>query len=125
MSGFVEFTRARPGRGRRGETVTILRRGYLAFSQDAFARLGSPRYVKYLIDEDERLIGFRSCEAGDPNAHAVGTRTHSASARILLGHLGVSLDEARRYELETGDGQPPYIDLKKPGVPVTSNRRKA
>lgn len=111
------------GRRRQGETVTVSRRGYLAFSPDAFERLGSPPAVKYLIDRDERLIGFQPCKPREAHAHTVNPRTHIMSAVALLKHMGVPLDQGCRYDLESRDGLPPYIDLKKPGTLVTSNRR--
>jgi hypothetical protein len=113
-----------PAGRRRGETVTVNCRGYLSFSPDAYARLGSPQAVRYLIDKEERLIGFQPCKPREANAHLVSTGTRIASAVTLLKYMGVSHAEGRRYDLHCEDGLPPYIDLKEPGVPVTSNRRK-
>jgi hypothetical protein len=110
--------------GRRGATVTVTRRGYMSFSPEAFARLGSPQAVLYLIAKDERLIGFRPCKPRDENAHSVSGRIHSMSASALLKHMGIAHDEARRYDLQAEDGQPPHIDLKQPGKAVSSNRLK-
>lgn len=116
----------RHGKGsRHGETVTVTRRGYMSLSSGAFARLGSPQAVTYLIDKDEQLIGFRPCKPRDEDAHAVSGRGHQMSAAALLRYMGVTYDEARRYDLQVPDDLPPHIDLKQPGVPVTSNRLKA
>ena len=109
----------------RGETVTVMRRGLLSLSPDAFTRLGSPQAVRYLVSKDERLIGFQPCGPGDANAHAVSAGTRIMSAVTLLKDMGADLGQARRYDLKVQDGFPPYIDLREPGVPVTSGRRKA
>jgi hypothetical protein len=126
MSQFEFEIFGRPSQGSRGLTVTVNCRGYLSLSPDAFTRLGSPRAVRYLIDKNERVIGFQPCKPREEHAHAVSQRAYSMCAVSLLKYMGVPFSEGgRRYDLQVADGVPPYIDLKRPGVPVTSNRRKA
>lgn len=107
----------------RGESVTVHRRGHLSFSAEAYARLGSPQAVRFLIDRNERLVGFQACGPGEAYARVVNARARTVSAVAVLRFLGADLAETRRYALHVADGLPPYIDLKQPGVPVTRSRR--
>lgn len=127
MPHFEEYQRgdSYAGRKRRGETVTVQRRGLISFSEGARALLGSPAAVKFLVDRDARAIGFKACKARDKNAHAVRGKQHIVSAVTVLRHMGADLSESRRYTLKVVDGLPPYIDLDEDAPVVTSNRRKA
>lgn len=114
MPNFTVFERRQSGkRTRRGATVTVMRRGYLAFSEDAWTAVGSPAYVKFLIDtgEQNRVVGFRACGADDPDANVVKHGSRVVTAVALLKHLGHDCSVARRYTLRVKDGLPPYIDL--------------
>lgn len=102
--------------------VTITAAGAISFSVAAFEALGSPAAIVYLIDRDERLIGFRAAAVGETSAYHVNAG-RGVSARSILNAMGISYGTGRRYPLLTGDGTP-HIDLKQPGTPVTSNRRK-
>jgi hypothetical protein len=111
------------GRRRGGNTVTVHRAGVVSFSAVAMAVLGNPRAVVYLIDKDDRLLGFRAVEPGTPNASMVGGSGHTASAASVLKYMKADLSQSRRYPLVEIDGVQ-VIDLKEPGTPVTINRRK-
>jgi hypothetical protein len=127
MPHFEEYQRAdsRTGRARPGETVTVQRRGLMSFNAGAFALLGSPLAVKFLVDREAKMIGFAPCKARDKNACAVrGGRQHIISAVTMLNHMGADLSESRLYTLHVEDGLPPYIDLNEDAPVVTSNRRK-
>lgn len=113
MTNFGVFERRPAGRARPGMTVTVMRRGYLAFSEGAWAALGSPQAVQFLTDTGgrARAVGFRACEPGEPGTNLVrGNRVVTAMA--VLRHLGHDLGGAGRcYPLHLKDGLPPYIDL--------------
>jgi hypothetical protein len=123
---FVEYKRGPAGpRKRFGETVTVQRRGLMSISADALAVLGSPPAVKFLIDREAGLIGFRPCKMRDRNAHAVRGQQNLVSATAVLRRIGADLTQSRRYTLQVRDGLPPYIDLNEDAPVVTSNRRKS
>ncbi len=114
-------------RKRRGATVTVQPRGLLSFSPDAYEMLGSPKAVVFLVDRDERLIGFKplSSTRGAGNAYTVrgpGSQ-RLVSATAVLKVMGWQSSQAVRYPLAEIDGTL-CIDLKQPGQPVTSNRKK-
>jgi hypothetical protein len=113
-------------RKRPGMTVTVSGHRTMAFSEEAWAALGSPEAVKFLVDKDpgERVIGFQACKRGEPNAHAVHSGTRTVSASALLKYLRYGTGTAYRYTLRVEDGLPPYIDLSEDAPVVTSNRRK-
>ena len=127
MPHFEEYQRkdSRVSRKLPGETVTVQRRGLLSFSAGALTALGSPAAVKFLIDREARMIGFRPCSLRDKNARPVRGRQHLVSAVTVLKHLGADLSVSRRYTLKVEDGLPAYIDLNEDAPVVTSNRRKA
>jgi hypothetical protein len=123
MPRFEVYTRG-GGRGRRApQTVTITPLGRISFSASAYEALGSPAAVVYLTDRGEQLVGFRAAGREERNAFRVNPTSRTASAAMVLGHMGVALPESRRWPLLADDGTP-HIDLKQPGTVVTSNRRK-
>ncbi len=123
MPNFELYERANSRVSRRvGKSVTVQRRGQIAFSADALAELGHPKAVAFLVDRDERLLGFRPASPRTAGASVIRATGHIASAVRVLRYLNVDLSESRRYPLACEDGVH-YIDLKQPGVVVTSNRR--
>ncbi len=127
MPKFEEYERTVGSgwRKRQGPSVTVQRRGSLSFSQAAMEMLGNPGALVFLVDQDERLVGFRKAPRSARNARVVTSPfagTYTVSARALCTFLGLDLSEARRYPLAEIDGTP-CIDLKQPGAIVTSNRR--
>ncbi len=125
MPNFEVYKRTSMGaRKRHGETVTIQRRGLISFSDDAYARLGSPDAVVFLVDAKERLIGFRAARRSENRAYSVRSAQHLVSGTAVCKFMGADAEQARRYPLIYDGDVPPYIDLKQPGLIVTSNRRK-
>jgi hypothetical protein len=126
VPAFREYQRGGDGGSRkvRGKTVTVQRRGLMSLSEDAWAELGSPDTVTFLVDWDKRLIGFRPCRRNARNAIAVREPQRILSAIPVLKALGADLTQSRRYTLHVEDGLPPYIDLNEDAPVVTSNRKK-
>lgn len=127
MPNFEVYQRQHSGnRKLRGMTVTVTGRGSMSFSEDAWAALGSPQAVKFLVGKDpgERVVGFQACRPREEHAHLVAPRARSVSAVALLKYLRYGSGASRRYALKTEDGLPPYIDLNEDAPAVTSNRRK-
>lgn len=126
MPNFQEYDRIRSREFRAEAAVTIQRRGLISFNPAAMQVLGQPEAVVFLVDEGERLLGFRRADPrrAGRKASAVRAPGHLVSATLVLGHLEVDLSESRRYPLVVVDGTP-CVDLKQPGTVVTSNRRKS
>jgi len=104
------------GGGRRslsGRFVTIADRGTMSFSEDAWALLGKPEAVQFLVDPGSRgrLVGFCACGRGEPSSHPAMGSTRAVRAGLLLKSLGYQSGETRRYTLRVEEGLPPYIDL--------------
>ncbi len=129
MPNFKVYKRQNSPRRLSGKpTVTIQSRGLISFSPSAIAVLGYPKAIAFLYDKDEKLIGFRSAKPDEENAHITRSPTKRATGRIVSAlafcrFAELDLSVSRRYPL-IDDGGIPCIDLKQPGTPVTSNRRK-
>jgi len=108
-------------------TVTVMRRGYLAFSQDAWLAAGSPGHVKFLVGTGggDRVVGFAACGPGDPEGRLVKPGTRVVTAVALLKYLGHDLNTARRYTLHVEDGMPPYIDLDEDAPQARASGRES
>jgi hypothetical protein len=112
--------------------VTIQRRGQISFNPAAMRALGEPEAVIFLIDKNERLLGFRASgitkKTGRRKAVEPGALVRPPGATVaaipVLKHMEVDLGVSRRYRLVELDGTH-CIDLKQPGEAVTSNRRKS
>jgi hypothetical protein len=110
----------------RDPTVTVMKRGLLSLSPAAMRALEEPAAIRFLVDRDARMLGLGRAEPGEKNAMRVritGSGQHFVSAIPVLAYLEADLSESRRYPLLMIDGTH-CIDLKEPGTPVTSNRRK-
>jgi hypothetical protein len=126
MPNFQEYYRAQSRRSRKDAAVTVQRRGLISFNPAAMAALGSPEGVVFLVDMDERMLGFRSAHTlrrAGRKAAPIRRPGNLVSATHVLRHLGADLSESRRFPLAVLDGTL-CIDLKQPGEVVTSNRRK-
>lgn len=124
MPNFQEYDRSQRGPYQKAKTVTVTRRGLLNFSPSAMAALGNPQAVVYLVDREERLLGFRGATCRTRNAYTVRAPGRSTQASHALGELGADLTESRRYPLIILGGVQ-CIDFKQPGDIVTSNRSKS
>lgn len=126
MPNFEVYDRVNSRSRHRGASaVTISRRGLIAFNSVAMAMLGDPEAVVFLYAAEERLIGFRKTERGDPEGYPVrlaGRGAHVVSAMKFCRFASVDTSESRRYPLVMAGGVP-CVDLKEPGTVVTSNRR--
>ena len=127
MPNLKEYERRRSYENREATpAVTIQRRGLITFNSQAARTLGNPTAVTFLIDEEERLLGFRKVSRGGPGRPApavVRGPGAKISAVTVLRHLNVDLSAPRRYPLIMMDGTH-CIDLKQPGTIVTNNRRR-
>lgn len=125
MTNFAVYERHLTGRAHPGMTVTVTSRGCIAFSAAAWAALGSPPYVKFLIDKnrEDPMIGFVPCQAYEPEARPVNAGTRMVTAVAVLRYLRHdTAGIARRYTLRMDDGMPPHIDLSEP-APAVGGRR--
>lgn len=124
MPNFELYERTNSRVSRRvGKSVTVQRRGQVCFSTEALAALGNPKAIAFLVDRDERLLGFRAASQRATGASLIRITTRIASAIRVLRYLDVDLSESRRYPLVVIDGVQ-CIDLKQSGEVVTSNRAK-
>jgi hypothetical protein len=112
--------------------VTVGLRGTVKFNPAAAKALGEPDAIVFLVDKEDRLLGFRAGEVttdgpgrrkGTGNAQPLRTPGNTVSATHVLRYLHVDLSQSRRYPLVAIDGVQ-CIELKRPGMVVTSNRRK-
>lgn len=101
--GFTLYRRGTRRTGRPAE-VTLRSGGAVAFSPAAYARLGEPAAVVFLVDRAERVLGFRAARRGEPHAYVV--RNRSVQGRRVLAYLGAAAGPARRYPLGEVDGVP-------------------
>lgn len=124
MTDFELFTH-RNAKPRKPATVTITRRSLFLFSEAAFAMLGSPEAVVFLVDQSRPAIGFRAAKRGDPDSYLIRQdRSHGVRGLAICNFLDLDRSQSRRYPLLTAaDGQH-HISLAEPGEVVTSNRAK-
>ncbi|HTA33713.1 MAG TPA: hypothetical protein VK721_09835 [Solirubrobacteraceae bacterium] len=106
--------------------VTIQKRGAFSLNAPAYAMLGSPKAVELLYDRAESLVGIRPALLESANAYPVRQVTKGSSSYLVTGtafanYYGIKLGVARRWLGRIRDGML-VIDLKEPGVVVTSNR---
>jgi len=125
MARFEEFRRVN-ARVPRGPTLTVTVRGALNLSRAAWELLGRPGAVTLLWDKGERIIGLKPAQPDALNAYrviALGRYGRTVSAKAFCEFIGTDLSAARRYPLVLEDGIG-CVDLRQPGMVVTSNRRK-
>lgn len=106
-------------------TVTVTAKQVISFSREAYELLGNPEAVKLLYDKDERIIGFQPASRGDKNAYTCrlnGKYSRSVSASAFCKWVGLDDGLARRWPMTVEDGIG-CVDVKLPGLQVTSNRR--
>lgn len=107
--------------------VTIQRRGTISLNAAARAALGSPDAVELLFDDAERVIGIRGAAADSGHAFPLRAQGGKQSGPYLIsGHAftvyyGIDTSASRRWPGELIDDIL-CVDLKEPGVEVTSNR---
>ena len=125
MANFETFRRSLvPLRSK--PAVTIHVRGTVSLNASAVAALGSPAAVELLYDKVLRIVGFRATDPKKDTAHALrptadGTGPSVVSALTFLRFHDLQPAVSRRWEAYLDDGVL-CVDLRLPGVPVTSNR---
>lgn len=114
---------------KRDPWITLQKRGTISLNRSAYVLLGSPSAVELLYDADNRIVGMRQCDPRDRDAVHVRLPTGKESGPFVLSAMaflrfyGVDLDGSRRWQAFL-DGEMLCIDLRAPGVPVTSNRAR-
>lgn len=95
----------------------------------AYKALGAPDAVELLWDRDERRMGLRKVDRETDHAYLVrplgkGNSTWLISGTAFMTHYGIETPVARRY-LASVEEDMLVLDLKHPGMEVTSNRDRA
>jgi len=128
MPNFEVYQRSNSNRHYREPMVTVERRAQIALNPAALHALGYPDAITFLVDKDERLLGFRPAGIVENSGRkkAVGdgaiVRPQGIVAAVrVLRYMEADLSASRRYPLIVLDGVH-CIDLKEPGKVVTSNR---
>jgi hypothetical protein len=116
-------------------TITIQKRGNISLNTAAYVELGHPEALELLYDRDEKLIAMRKVDLGGPSAYVVrplDPRSRKSSpSQLATTYLISGIAFTSYYEIptETAKRWTPYrqgdmlvIDLKQPGLEVTSNR---
>lgn len=127
MANFEVFENAQ-SRRHDALTLTITARRFFTLSSAAYAALGTPVAVELLYDRDEQVIGLRPAEQDTPHAYAVryttGRGDFSVSGSAFMTHYDIpATGGACRRPAIMIDGVL-CVDLKEPGIAVTSNRAK-
>jgi hypothetical protein len=110
--------------------VTLQKRGTMSLNLAAFRALDEPEAVELLWDREDRLMGLRKAEPDTAHAYKVRQLAKSQTTWLLSGtafmtYYGLETDVARRYIGSVDDDGMLVLDLKEPGVQVTSNRDRA
>jgi hypothetical protein len=105
--------------------ITVQRKGPISLNHAAYRALGEPAYVELLYDAEERIIGVRALQEKLPHAYPVRRqgRSHTflIAGHAFIRHFGIPNEVSKRYVAQMFD-EVLGVDLKKPGVEVTSNR---
>jgi hypothetical protein len=108
--------------------VTIQKRGTLSLNLSAYSAIGSPDSVELLYDPALRIVGLRPVDPKLDTAYRVRVTTGGSgpfliSATTFLRFHEIASSVSMRWPVYVDAGVL-CLDLKKPGVPVTSNRAK-
>jgi hypothetical protein len=123
----MPFETFRRQRTRPGEpSLTIQRKGVFSLNREAFEALGRPEAVELLYDPDERLIGVRNVDSSADHSYQVrgmGRRsaTWLVSGTAFTNYYGIDTSVSTRRVARI-ENELLIVDLKDPGVQVTSNR---
>jgi hypothetical protein len=100
MPKFEVFSRE-AARSREEPMFTLQARGLLSLNSAVFRALGAPEAVELLYDAEERIIGLRKVDKGDPNAYAVrknsGTHSYLVATQGFLAYHGIKPVLAQRF----------------------------
>jgi len=93
----------------------------------AYESLGRPEYLEFLFDKKDKIVGLRPLKAETQFSYPIrelksaSGGTFSASAKAFMLFYGISMTSSIR-RLAFLSGEVLCIDLKDPGVDVTSGR---
>lgn len=127
---FEEFQRTDWRRGDHPEPqVTITKGCYLSLNRAAMALLGDPKAVEFLFDPTDRIVGLRAADPDGANSYRLsragaGGRQWQAAARAFIRYYGLEAERSTRRPATLVDGIL-CVDLKDPGIAVSSNRSKS
>jgi hypothetical protein len=128
MPNFEVFENRQPRRNHASPTLTIGTRGLISISEASYNLLGKPRAVEFLYDREEQVMALRSVDP-DATTHSYAVKAARGSRSLLITgsaftrHYGISTEPARRRRAELR-GDLLCVDMKNPGLVVTSNRAR-
>jgi hypothetical protein len=126
LPNFQTFTQKGVGTGASPQ-VSIQRGGVFSINAPAFALLGKPEAVEFVLDAAERVMGFRPATPGAPHAYAVrkqkGVESFMVSGRSFAKYAGIDIDHGARYPAELIDGVL-AVDLKADPITIRKPRAK-
>ena len=107
--------------------VTMLKTGVISMNVVAYESLGRPDFLEFLYDKQEQIVGLRPLKAETQFSYPIRELksatggTFSASAKAFMLYYGIPMTSSvRRLAFLSGDVL--CIDLKDPGVDVTTGR---
>lgn len=114
-------------------TITIQKRGNISVNIPAYIALGSPQSVELLYDREQRLMAIRKVQPSAQSAYVMRPlstqrKTEQPPSSYLVSgiafttYYGIPTDVARRWVAEAQEDDTLVVDLKQPGMEVTSNR---
>jgi hypothetical protein len=106
--------------------VTIQKRGTLSLNGAAYRALNEPEAVELLYDRDQKLMGLRKAEPSTGHAYVVrplgkGGSNWLISGKAFTTYYDIPIGVARRWAGHV-ENDLLIVDLKEPGLEVTSNR---
>ena len=130
LAGFEEFDRS-AAPAPTTPFVTIQRKGLLSLNRGAYEAIGRPEAVTLLYHREQRVVGLRPAEPGNPRAYPVrrqggkegGAQSHLVAGTAFTRHHDIDTSVARRYGVELRGGVL-LIDLKQDAPEVTGPRAK-
>jgi hypothetical protein len=114
---------------RREPWVTVQKRGIVSLNRSAYELLDQPAAVDLLYAVDSKIIGLRKTDTRSRDAHFLrspsgkGAGPYVISTVGFMKHYQIACDASRRW-LAYVEDDTLCIDLRSPGIAVTSNRAK-
>jgi hypothetical protein len=115
---------------KRDPLVTIQKRGTISLNRSAYVLVGSPSAVELLYDTQNQIVGLRQSDPRGRDAKQVRSPTGKdlgpfvISAMAYIRFYDIRIDGSRRWSAYLDDGVL-CIDLRAPGLAVSSNRAKS
>lgn len=127
---FEEF-RKRAAPMPKSPSLTFQKHGTVSLNRPAMDLLGHPKYVVFMYDRDDRIVGLRPTDSENDGyqvrpAPAKGVPEEQAatfviSGRAFLKYYEITPTSSQRFTPYVTDGVL-CVDLKGPAEPVSSNR---